>query len=39
MLRPAILALVCQMLTVFGTALVARGFVLATDVEPVIGAC
>jgi hypothetical protein len=38
MLRPAILALVRQILTVAGTALVARGFVQASDVEPVIGA-
>ena len=38
MLKPAILALVRQMLTVVGTALVARGFVQASDVEPVIGA-
>ena len=38
MLRPAILALVRQILTVAGTALVARGFVHASDVEPVIGA-
>ena len=38
MMRPAILALVRQILTVAGTALVARGFVQASDVEPVIGA-
>jgi hypothetical protein len=38
MLKPAILALVRQILTVAGTALVARGFVQASDVEPVIGA-
>jgi hypothetical protein len=38
MLRPAVLALVRQILTVAGTALVARGFVQASDVEPVIGA-
>jgi hypothetical protein len=38
MLKPAILALVRQILTVTGTALVARGFVQASDVEPVIGA-
>jgi hypothetical protein len=38
MLRPAILALVRQILTVAGTALVARGFVQASDLEPVIGA-
>ncbi len=38
MLKSAILALVRQILTVAGTALVARGFVQASDVEPVIGA-
>ncbi len=38
MLKPAILALVRQILTVAGTALVAKGFVQASDVEPVIGA-
>jgi hypothetical protein len=38
MLKPAILALVRQILTVAGTVLVARGFVQASDVEPVIGA-
>ena len=38
MLKPAILALVRQILTVAGTALVARGFVQASDLEPVIGA-
>ena len=38
MLRPAILALVRQVLTVAGTALVARGYVQASDLEPVIGA-
>jgi hypothetical protein len=37
-LRPAILALICQILTVAGTALVAKGFVQACDIEPVIGA-
>ena len=36
MLKPAILALVRQILTVAGTALVARGFVQASDLEPVI---
>jgi hypothetical protein len=35
---PAILALVRQILTVAGTALVAKGYVQASDVEPVIGA-
>jgi hypothetical protein len=38
MLKPAILALVHQVLTVAGTALVAKGYVQASDVEPVIGA-
>jgi hypothetical protein len=38
MLKPAFLALIRQILTVAGTALVARGFVQASDVEPVIGA-
>lgn len=38
MLKPAILALIRQVLTVGGTALVAKGYVQATDVEPVIGA-
>ena len=38
MLKPAILALVRQILTVAGTALVARSFVQASDVERVIGA-
>ena len=38
MLKPAILALVRQIMTVAGTALVARGFVQASDLEPVIGA-
>ena len=38
MLKPAILALIRQLLTIAGTALVARGLVQATDVEPVIGA-
>jgi hypothetical protein len=38
MLKPAIMALVRQILTVAGTALVARGFVQASDLEPVIGA-
>jgi hypothetical protein len=38
MLRPAILALVRQVLTVAGTALVAKGYVEASDLEPVIGA-
>jgi hypothetical protein len=38
MLKPAILALVRQILTVGGTALVAKGLVQASDVEPMIGA-
>jgi hypothetical protein len=38
MLKPAILALIRQILTVVGTALVAKGYVHASDVEPVIGA-
>ena len=37
MLKPAILALIRQVLTVAGTALVAKGYVQASDVEPVIG--
>lgn len=38
MLKPAILALIRQILTVAGTALVAKGLFQASDVEPVIGA-
>jgi hypothetical protein len=38
MLKPAILALIRQVLTVAGTALVAKGYVEATQVEPLIGA-
>jgi len=38
MLKPAILALLRQILTVVGPALVAKGYVKASDVEPVIGA-
>lgn len=38
MLKPAILALVRQILTVAGTALVAKGYIEASQVEPVIGA-
>ena len=38
MLKPTILALVRQMLTVVGTALVAKGYLNASDIEPVIGA-
>ena len=37
-LKPAILALIRQVLTVAGTALVAKGYVEASDIEPVIGA-
>lgn len=38
MLKPAILAIVRQVLTVAGTALVAKGYVAASDIEPTIGA-
>jgi hypothetical protein len=38
MLKPAILALVRQILTVVGTVLVAKGHINASDIEPVIGA-
>jgi len=38
MLKPAVLAIVRQLLTVAGTALVAKGYVQASDMEPVIGA-
>ena len=38
MLKPAILALIRQILTVAGTALVVKGYVQASDIEPVIGA-
>ena len=38
MLKPAILVLLRQILTVAGTALVAKGLVQATDLEPVISA-
>ena len=38
MLKPALLALLRQILTVGGTALVAKGFAQASDIEPVIGA-
>ena len=38
MLNPAILALIRQVLTVAGTALVAKGYVQASDIEPVFGA-
>ena len=38
MLKPAFLALIRQILTVAGTALVAKGYVQASDIEPIIGA-
>ena len=38
MLKPAILALIRQVLSIAGTALVAKGFVQASDIEPLIGA-
>ena len=38
MLKPAIFALIRQVLTVVGTALVAKGYVQASDIELVIGA-
>ncbi len=38
MIKPAILALIRQVLTVVGTALVAKGYVQASEVEPLIGA-
>ena len=38
MLKPAVLALIRQILTVAGTALAAKGFVQASDIEPLIGA-
>ena len=38
MLKPAILALIRQILTIVGTTLVAKGYVQASDIEPVIGA-
>ena len=38
MLKLAFLALIRQILTVAGTALVAKGFVQAPDIEPLIGA-
>ena len=38
MLKPAILALIRQILTIAGTALVAKGYVQASDIEPLIGA-
>ena len=38
MLKPAILALIRQILTVAGRALVAKGYVQASDIEPLIGA-
>ncbi len=38
MLKPAILALIRQVLNAAGTALVAKGYVQASDVEPLIDA-
>ena len=38
MLKPAILALIRQVLTVIDTALVTKRYVQASDIEPVIGA-
>ena len=38
MFKPAILALVRQILTVAGTALVAKSYAQVSDIEPVIGA-
>ena len=38
MLKPAILALIRQILSVAGTALVARGYLQSSEIEPVIGA-
>jgi len=38
MLKPAILALIRQVLTVAGTALAAKGYVQASDIGPLIGA-
>lgn len=37
MLKPAIFALTRQVLTVAGTALVAKGYVQESDAEPLIG--
>jgi len=38
MLKPAILALTRLILTIAGTALVAKGYVQTSDMEPVTGA-
>ena len=38
MLKPATLALIRQILTVASTAMVAKGYVQASDVEPIVGA-
>ena len=38
MLKPAILALIRQILSIAGTALVAKGLVQTSDLEPLIGA-
>ena len=37
MLKPAILALLRQILTIAGTVLVAKGYMQASDIGPVIG--
>jgi hypothetical protein len=38
MMKPALMALIRQVLTVAGTALVTKGYVEASEVEPLIGA-
>ena len=38
MLKPAILALLRHILTIAGTALAAKGYAQASDIEPIIGA-
>jgi len=38
MLKPAILALIRHILSIAGTALVAKGYLQVSDIEPVIGA-
>jgi hypothetical protein len=38
MLKPALFALIRQVLTVVGTVLVAKGYLSASEVEPVMGA-
>jgi hypothetical protein len=37
MLKPSILALIHQILTVAGTVLVVKGYAQASDIDPVIG--